>query len=179
MRMWLVMVVVMLWPAVGAAQDVGVTVDAMLSGVERTSTDEEWVALGDAAVGPLIARMNDASRSVVERGRATTALGNFRAAEVSVALRAVLADAASPALLIRKAIQSLAKVEGAAAVDAISPHLAHRTAIVREDAIKALGGLVIHPEARAALEKRRAAEPLEHLKRQIEVNLQPTVEAPQ
>ncbi len=151
-------------------------VDTLLAGIERAPTPDDWAAVGPDAVPILVTVMNDTTAKIILRGRAAIGLGHFETPESIAALRLVLSDETTPALLLRKAIVALARMQRGTSVDAIAPHLEHRSKRVREAAVEALGGIGT-PAARAALTERQAAERSKFLRELIATQLQKPVVA--
>lgn len=145
-------------------------VDVLLSGIERVPTPDDWAALGDGAVPVLIAVMNDGDTKIVTRGRAAIGLSHFATAESAAALRALLADAATPGLLVRKGIVALTKIEGERALPVLTPHLAHTSRRVREQAIAAIGEIRTE-QAQEVLGSRHREETSRYLRDLIAIEL--------
>lgn len=162
------------------------SVEALLSGVETTATSEQWAAVGNDAVPVLVSVLNDEQQSVVRRGRAAIALGNFAVTEGVAALRAVLDTTLTPNHLRRKAIVALARVDGQASIAVLGKQLEHRSKRVRETAIRAVGEVATTTaqellRARVALEKSSYLQDVlaEELKRPQAVATPTPKEAPQ
>ena len=152
--------------------DVQKRVDALLSGIERIATDDDWAQL-DAhhAVSALVSALNDNKRTVTIRGRAASALAHFPTLDAAAALRTVVSDPASPRHLVRKAMTSLTKIDDSdEAITVVAPHLGHKSKRVREDAIKAIGA-VGSTAAHTVLRERLQHEESKHLRALLEAEL--------
>jgi len=136
--------------------DLRTTVETLLGGFEKPATDAEWQALGEGAVPHLQAIAADGEFPRSTRARAVAALGNFATPEVIGYLAGLLAPGGDE-VLQRKALRALARTGGAAQLEPIAGFLAHDSSVLREAAAHALG-LIGTPEAKAALEARRAVE---------------------
>jgi HEAT repeat protein len=142
--------------AAQTTDDMKATVETMLGGFEKPAADDEWQALGAAAVPYLLSFAGDGALPRSTRARAVAALGNFPAPEVVTFLCGLLAPGGDD-VLQRKALRALARTAGAEQLALIAGYLAHDSSVLRESAAHALG-LVGTAEARSALEGRRAVE---------------------
>jgi len=136
--------------------DLRLTVETMLGGLESTSTNEQWAALGDGAVPHLLAILGDEGQKRSTRARAVAALGNFPTPEVVTALNALL-EPDGDKVLQRKALHALARTGGVDQLDRIQAFLASDDTTLRQAAVHALA-VIKTDAARAALEAHRAVE---------------------
>lgn len=150
-------------------------VRVLLAGIERVPTPEDWSAVGPVAVPVLVSIMNDTKEKVLTRGRAAIGLGHFATPESAEALRKVLTEPTTPALLVRKSIVALGRVDTTSVAD-IAPFLGHRSKRVREVAITALQGIGTEA-ARAPLTQRQAIETSPYLKELIAAALAKPVQS--
>ena len=114
------------------------TVEVMLGGFERPATDDEWMALGDAAVPHLLDIAQDSGQPRSTRTRAVSALGNFGTPDVVTYLETVL-EPKGDAAMQRQALRSLARAGGAKKIDLIGGFLTSEDTTLREAAVRALG----------------------------------------
>jgi len=139
-----------------AADDLRLTVETMLGGLETTATAEQWAALGEGAAPILLEIAGDESQRKSTRARAVAALGNFGQPEVVSFLEGLLAPGGDK-VLQRKALFALAKAGGADQLERIAGFLGSEDTTLREAAVHALGEIGT-PAAKAKLEAHRAGE---------------------
>lgn len=156
-------------PPPAAPPDGDPQVVELLSGVDyvppRNSIDD---VLGGAAPDDLIEIARSSAPDTGLRLRAYRALALYPSAETSAALRDALvdhgaADQGIDTVYLRAAMDSLARVDGAAAVPDLTPLLDHASRDVRA-AVAAALALTGSPDAISPLRDRLAVEPVDQVR---------------
>jgi HEAT repeat protein len=157
------LLVALLAPGVSAAPTDGLPADAqdrlmgLLRAYEHQPTAEEFKALGEGVREALIAVAQDGDEVALVRGRAAFALAFYPDATARQALEGLLAQPELSDLILRRALDALARAFPDTSVSHITPYLDDGRTELREAAAKALGMLGT-PAALRALRRRAARE---------------------
>jgi len=170
MSLWLVLAALLTAPAAAQTtdEDLHKSVETLLAGFEKPAGDDDWAALGVAAVPHLLAIAQDEVQPRSTRSRAITALGNFDTPEVRAYLVTVLESGDST--LQRKALRPLARTAGAEELARIGGFLDSDNSTLREAAAQALG-VIGTEEAKSLLSARLEVETSEAVTKTIEEEL--------
>lgn len=134
-RGWVLMAV-LTWTAMAAADDAGV--DAMLQGHDTTPSAAAWRALGPEAAVRLRALADDPGALPSTRVRAVAALAHFPETTTRRFLADLLADADAPGALRWRAAATLARAFGDDAVAELAASLEDADPRLQAEVIRAL-----------------------------------------
>jgi len=172
-----VLVVLVLLAAVGAAADGSRALSAeaterltgLLRAYEQQPTAEDFLALGEKELvrDALIGLVADDSQVALLRGRAIVALGFFADESSRRAIEAVLDRPDLSDIILRRALETMARAFRDAGISRITPYLDDARTDVREAAACALGEIGT-PEALRALRRRLDRETVDVVRTALE-----------